>query len=234
MKRISILLIIAVFIGNNIYSQGLSESIKKKFTVGVDVFTDIWVGAPDDIDLRTIHQGATAFGMFNFQLGGKESLASFSIGLGIRNHNMYSNSRIDDIKADTIHFTPIPDNVVYKRSKINLVYLDLPVELKLRFENGFKATVGFKAGWIIDSKEKYVGDRYEEYYGNQFDYERRVGVKEKTKEIRQLENFTYGPTLRLGYKFISIYGYYQISSAFKRNLGPDLAPISIGLTITPF
>lgn len=234
MKKILILLIITVFVSNLSYSQGLSESVKKKFTVGVDIFTDIWQGAPDDIDLRTIHQGATAFGMFNFQLGGEESMTSFSIGLGIRSHNMYSNSRIDDIKADTIHFTPIPDDVVYKRSKVNLVYLDLPVEFKLRFESGFKATIGFKAGWEIDSKEKYVGDRYEEYYGNQYTYERRIGVKDKTKELRQLENFTYGPTLRLGYKFISLYGYYQISSVFKRNLGPDMAPISIGLTITPF
>ena len=234
MKKISILLIISLFIGNSVYSQGLSESIKKKFTVGADVFTDIWVGAPDNIDLRTIQQGATVFGMFNFPLGGEESLTTFSIGLGVRSHNMYSNSRIDDIKADTINFTPIPDDVIYQRSKVNLVYLDLPVELKLRFKNGFKTTIGFKAGWAIDSKEKYVGDRYEEYYGNQYDYTNRVGVNETTKDIRQLEKFSYGPTLRIGYKFISVYGYYQISSVFKRNLGPDMAPISIGLTITPF
>ena len=231
MKKIPILLIIAVLFGQLSYSQGISESIKKKFTVGVDVFTDIWQGAPDDIDLRTIHQGATAFGMFNFQLG--EGLTSFSVGLGIRNHNMYSNSRIDNIKADTIHFTAVPNDVVYKKSKVNLVYLDLPVEFKIRFESGFKLTVGFKAGWSIDSKEKYKGDRYEEYHGSQFNGQ-RVGVMEKTKDIRHVETFSYGPTFRIGYKFVSLYGYYQISDVFKRNLGPAMHPISIGLTITPF
>lgn len=228
MKKIIILLIITVFVSNISYSQGLSESVKKKFTVGVDVFTDIWLGAPDDIDLRTIHQGATAFGMFNFLLGGEESMTSFSIGLGIRNHNMYSNSRIDDIKADTINFTVIPGDADYKRSKINLVYLDLPVEFKMRFENGFKVTAGFKVGWIIDSKEKYVGDRYTTTATT------TIGVIEKDKRIWHLESISYGPTLRFGYKFISLYGYYQISNAFKRNLGPALHPISIGLTITPF
>jgi hypothetical protein len=222
MKKLVLLLIVSVFIGQNSYSQGLSEAVKKKFTVGADFFTDIWQGAPSDIDLRTIHQGATAFGMFNFQLG--ESLTSFSVGLGIRNHNMYSNSRIDDVKADTIHFTAIPDGVIYRRSKINIVYLDLPVEFKVRFDNGFKVTVGFKAGWKIDSKEKYFGDRYDV----------RIGVKEKSKDIRQLEGFSYGPTLRIGYKFISLYSYYQISDVFKRNVGPELRPISVGLTITPF
>lgn len=234
MKKISLLLIIALFIGHSTYSQGLSESIKKKFTIGADVFTDIWIDTPDNIDLRTINQGATVFGMFNYQLGKKDGLTTFSVGVAIRNHNMYSNSRIDDIKADTINFTPIPDNVTYKRSKINLVYIDIPIEFKFKLENGFKAVVGFKVGWAINSKEKYVGDRYEEYYGNQYDYTNKIGVKEKTKKIRQLEEFAYGPTLRLGYKFITVYGYYQISSIFKRNLGPDTMPISVGLTITPF
>lgn len=208
--------------GQYTQAQGLSESIKKKFTVGADVYTDIWQGLPDGVESRTINQGATAFGMFNFQLG--ESITSFSIGLGIRNHNLYTNSKIDDFRGDTIVLTPIPDDVDYKRSKINLVYLDVPAEFKIRMENGFKVTVGFKVGWLIDSKEKYVGD----IYGT------TKGVKEKSKKIWHTESISYGPTFRVGYKFISLYGYYQISDAFKRNLGPEVAPISIGLTITPF
>lgn len=208
--------------GQYAQSQGLSESIKKKFTIGADVYTDIWQGLPDGVESRTINQGATAFGMFNFQLG--ESITSFSIGLGIRNHNLYTNSKIDDFRGDTIVLTPIPDDVDYKRSKINLVYLDVPAEFKIRMENGFKVTVGFKVGWLIDSKEKYVGD----IYGS------TLGVKEKSKKIWHTESISYGPTFRIGYKFISLYGYYQISDVFKRNLGPEVAPISIGLTITPF
>lgn len=208
--------------GQYAQSQGLSESIKKKFTIGADVYTDIWQGLPDGVESRTINQGATAFGMFNFQLG--ESITSFSIGLGIRNHNLYTNSKIDDFRGDTIVLTPIPDDVDYKRSKINLVYLDVPAEFKIRMENGFKVTVGFKVGWLIDSKEKYVGDIYNT----------TLGVKEKSKKIWHTESISYGPTFRVGYKFISLYGYYQISDVFKRNLGPEVAPISIGLTITPF
>ena len=220
MKKSVLILLVAIFIGQSSFSQGLSESVKKKFTIGADFYSDIWSGVPANVDTRTINQGASVFGMLNFPLG--EGMTSFSIGLGIRNHNMYSNSRIDDVKADTINFSPIPDSVIYRRSKMNLVYLDLPVEFKLRFKNGIKVTVGFKAGWLIDSKEKYYGD----------DYDARIGRKVKSKKIRNLENFSYGPTFRIGYKFISLYSYYQISDAFTRNLGPELRPFSVGLTLT--
>ena len=222
MKKSILILIVAIFIGQSSFSQGLSESVKKKFTIGADFFTDIWYGVPDGVDTRTINQGATVFGMLNFPLG--EGMTSFSIGLGIRNHNMYSDSRIMDVKADTITFTQIHDGVSYRRSKVNLVYLDLPVEFKIRFNSGFKVTVGFKAGWNIDSKTKYYGD----------DFDAPIGRKVKSKSIRHLESFSYGPTLRIGYKFVSLYSYYQISDAFTRNLGPELRPFSIGLTITPF
>jgi len=210
-------------------SQVISESAKRKFTVGVDVFTDIWmydINPPymdQFFELRTIQQGATAFMQYNMPIG-KQQLASFAVGLGIRNHNLYSNSVIENVKADTIKFVSIPSSVEYRKSKINLVYLDLPIEVKLRWKNGFKLVPGFKVGYKIDSKQKYKGDRYDE----------EVMVKETSKTIRQLEDWSYGFTLRIGYKVASIYGYYQLSDVFEKGKGPEIAPISVGITITPF
>ncbi len=224
MKKIQLIITVILFatIGYSLNAQVLSESAKRKVTVGVDVFTDIWMKSPDGVNLRTIHQGATGFAMYNFQLA--ESISYLSIGLGIRNHNIYSDSRIEDVDGDTIKMIPIPANVNYKRSKINLVYLDLPIEFKMRFNSGFKLGIGFKGGWLIDSKEKYVGDKTS------------VGpkVKEKYKDISHLETYTYGATLRLGYKSFNLYAYYQFSEFFKKGLGPELQPLSVGLTITPF
>ena len=228
MKKLPILIIfLAILMGSfNANSQVLSESAKRKVTVGVDVFTDIWLYTNNPVymspgfSLRTIQQGATAFVMYNLQLG--ESLSSFSIGLGIRNHNMYSNSLIKDIKADTIIFEEIEVN--YKKSKVNLVYLDLPVEFKYRTEGGFKLGVGFKVGYLIDSKEKYKGDRPHE----------AIMVKVKTKTIRQVEKWTFGPTLRIGFKWVSLFAYYQINGIFVTDRGPEMNPISVGFTITPF
>jgi hypothetical protein len=231
MKKVHIFLVSLILLSFSLdaVSQVISESAKRKFTVGVDVFTDIWLYDinPPYVDqffeLRTVQQGATAFMQYNMPIG-KQELASFAVGLGIRSHNMYSNSVIEDIKADTIQFVSIPSSVEYRKSKVNLTYLDLPIEIKLRWKNGFKLVPGFKVGYRIDSKQKYKGDRYD----------KEIMVKEKTKTIRQTEDWSYGFTLRIGYKVVSLYGYYQISNIFEKGKGPEMNPISVGLTITPF
>lgn len=226
-KFIAILAVLAVIIpATSVTAQVLSESAKRKFTVGVDVFTDIWIYTneapyyPPGFRIRTINQGANVFAMYNMQLG--ESLSSFSIGLAIRNHNLYSNSVINDIKADTIVFDIIEPT--YKRSKVNVTYLDLPVEFKFRTAKGFKLGVGLKVGYRIDSKQLYVGDRPED----------NKGVKIKTKKINQLEDWSYGATLRIGYKWVSVFTYYQFSKLFTKGFGPAVYPVSVGITITPF
>ena len=171
--------------------------------------------------IRTINQGFNAFMMYNFQV--KESNSSFSIGLGIDNHNMYSDTRIDNIKADTLVFTPIDKS--YNRSKINLTYLTVPLEFNVRTNKGFKFGAGFKVKYLASSKDKYVGEL------DGVDGGKRV-VKRKT--LNSTEDWAYGFTLRVGYKSVNLYGYYQISNIFERSKGPQLYPISVGLTFTPF
>lgn len=206
----------------NLSAQVLSESAKRKFTVGVDFYTDLWQTkfVNQGVKTRTINQGADVFFMYNFELG--ESLSSFSVGLGISSHNMYTNAIVEDVKADTIVFSLIEQN--YKRSKINPTYIYAPLEFKFRAKTGFKFTVGMKVGYLIDSKQLYVGDRPED----------SKGVKVKMKRIYQMEKFTFGISARVGYKWVSLYGYYQITELFRTGRGPAIYPISLGITITPF
>lgn len=223
MKKIQILItaVIVLAFSSNMFSQVLSESAKRKVTVGADVYTDIWMNVPSDISTRTINQGANVFMMYNLQLS--DSKAAFAFGLGFSNHNMYGDFVIKDVKADSIVLTPIPSSVSYSKSKMSLTSLDLPLELKLKLDNGVKFGIGFKIGWIISSKTKYKGDIDD--------------VEHKTKDIgiNQLENFAYGATVRVGYKIVNVFCNYQISKVFQTGKGPDkLYPISVGLTITPF
>jgi len=220
LKTILSILFLVLFVGNS-FSQVISESAKRKITVGADIFTDIWQDVPEDMDLRTINQGFNIFAMYNFQLA--ESNSYFSAGLGIDNHNMYSNTRIDNVTADTIVFTPIGE--VYQRSKINLTYATVPLEFRIKLNSGVKFGAGVKIRYLISAKDKYIGDIPNEPKG-------RTNVKRK--EIANTEDWAYGFTLRVGYKSFNLFGYYQISNVFERGRGPELYPISIGLTITPF
>jgi len=223
MKKIQILIatVLVLAFSGNMFSQVLSESAKRKVTVGADVYTDIWMNVPSGIDTRTINQGANVFLMYNLQLS--DSKAAFAFGLGFSNHNMYGDFRIPDVKGDSIIMAPIPSTESYKKSKMALTSLDLPLELKLKLDNGVKFGFGFKIGWVISSKTKYKGDI--------------DGVEHKTKDlgINQMEDFVYGATLRVGYKVVNLFCNYQISKVFQTGKGPDkLYPISVGLTITPF
>ncbi len=220
LKTIISILFLFLFMGSS-FSQVISESAKRKITVGADFFTDIWQGAPADMDIRTINQGFNIFAMYNFQLG--ESNSSFAAGLGVDNHNLYSNTRIDNVRGDTIVFVPIEE--VYQRSKINLTYFSVPLEFKIRLNSGVKFGAGVKVRYLISSKDKYIGDVPNEPKG-------RTNVKRKP--IAQTEDWAYGFTLRIGYKSFNLFGYYQISEVFKKGKGPALYPISVGLTITPY
>jgi hypothetical protein len=214
------LLIVALLLFSIAQAQVISNN-SKAFTVGFDLFTDIWLSPPSDMKARTINQGFNVFATYNFALSEK-SPHTFSIGLGLRTHNLFSDNIIRDIHADTISFTKIDQE--YKRSKMNLVYLEVPMELRFRFNNAWKLGIGFKASMEMDSKLKYLGRLVEN----------GPSVKMKEKDINQLEKYTFGPTLRFGYKWISVFGFYQISSVFEPDLGPKLAPVSVGITLSPF
>ncbi len=201
-------------------AQVLTDKNSKKFTVGFDLYTDFVTKIPFDYTPAAINPGFNVFGTYNFPVGKTQHV--FALGVGISSHNLYSNTKIADVNADTIDFKPITNN--YKRSKLNVTYIDIPGELRLKFKNNWKLGIGFKMGILIDSKEKYIGDI--SLTGPR--------IYEKTKRINSLEKYSFGPTLRVGYKWVSLYGYYQIGRTFESTRGPEFSPVSVGLTICPF
>jgi hypothetical protein len=56
----------------------------------------------------------------------------------------------------------------------------------------------------------------------------------KFREIENLESFSYGPTMHIGYKWFHVTGYYSISKLFIKNKGPQMYPISIGFVLMPY
>ncbi|HFB61574.1 MAG TPA: PorT family protein [Bacteroidetes bacterium] len=226
MKRIStgIFLILFLFTSFSMKAQSLSESAMKKVTIGLDVFTDIWFNAPTNVDIRTIQPSANTYLTYNFTVGKSKSL-TFGMGLGIGNHNMYSNNgTIENVKGDTIRYIPVDPDLSMKRSKLSVTYLELPLELRFKSQKGFKVSLGLKLGYLIDSKEKYVGNTVAN------------GPLQviKRKKLSQLNSFSYSPMLRIGYKSFNLFFSYALAPVFRVDHGPQLHPMSLGITLTPF
>ncbi|MFA8449127.1 MAG: outer membrane beta-barrel protein [Bacteroidales bacterium] len=235
MKRI-LSLFIGLLILSSSYAQqdNVLKDTKKKFSIGVDVFTDLWQisGDPGVVTptARAINQGANVFGMYTKPLG--KSNFSFAIGLGLGMHNLYSDSRIQDVNADVIKFEKIPEGVSYSRSKISLTYLDAPFEIRFLTKGDFRISAGFKVGLKINSHDKYKGDSYS--YDKDNKLVTGASVVEKRRDINNIEPWRYGATFRIGYKWATLFGYYQLSDTFRGNKGPKIAPISVGISFVSF
>lgn len=223
MKRIlaltlSLLLIVPVFS----QEEEPPKSTKKKFNFGIDLFSDIWQDTPENLELKTVNKGASIFGMYNYQFG--KSNFSFAFGVGIGSHNLYNNSFVNELN-DSTFFTKIPDSIDYKKNKVSLTYLDVPFEFRLKTKGKFRMALGFKAGMLINKHTKYKGD------------DPMGGSGEtilKSTRVKSLESFRYGPTFRIGYKWFNVMAYYQLSNLFKPDKGPEMAPISVGISLMPF
>lgn len=208
---------------------GSSQDFKKNFGAEMDIFTDIWLNLPADVDPRTLNQGVNVALMYDQPF--EKSIVSFALGLGIGTNNLHSNSLLTVNSKGVSGFTPIPERTAtklpldYRQNKLSFTYLDLPMSLRFKFKEGFRFSAGFKVGLRIDAHTKYHGDELETK-------SREVFIKEK--ELQNLQDWRYGVTASIGYKFVQFTGYYGISQIFDTNLGPDISPLSIGISLRPF
>jgi hypothetical protein len=199
----------------------IGDKAIKRISVGAEIYQDFWLNWPAKMNVRAINQGAGGFVMYNVPFG--ESPVSFSLGIGIGCHNLYSNTTINNIHTDTIFFTPIPDSIDYKKSKLGLTYLDFPLELRLVTKDKIRFSVGVKLGYLLDAKTKYKGDDADGFQSTV-----------KYRKVEHVDKFRFGPTIRFGYDWFQIMGYFSVTQVFEKGLGPELSPLSVGITFMPF
>lgn len=227
MKRILVAAIIVLLCLEG-FSQEVNESTRKKFSTVFDVYTDIWMNVPDSIDNRLINQGINFAGLYDYRIG--KSNFSFAFGAGVSCQNFYSDGMVEVDSLGVTQLRPFsslyPDES-YKRTKITATYLDIPLEFRLRTKKEIRASLGFKFGFLLESHTKFKGDDIlDTGYSDQVIY--------KVKDVANIENFRYGVTARFGWKFINLTGFYSLTNLFEKDKGPEMYPISIGISLMPF
>lgn len=222
MKKIVILAAL-VFLSQTVLTQVIGDQTKRKFTIGLDIFSDIWQDLPETMDEQTINPGVNIYGSYNYMIG--KSNFSFSPGIGFGIHNLYSDTW-PDLVNDSIAFIKFNDTMDYKKSKLTATYFDIPVELRFKSKKDLRFAVGFKFGFLMKMQAKYKG---EDFMNND---DHTVIIKQG--RIKYAESNRYGFVARLGYKWFNLNGYYSLSSLFREDKGPEMYPISVGITIIPF
>ncbi len=242
MKRNVFLIITLLAFAASSYAQKPSaESIRKRLSLGFGVYNDFWMKVPDSTNARTINQGVDVFIHYSFPMDKKGHL-EFFIGGGIGAHNLYNQALLGvgkfniyntlpaNVGADESYFYNVPStfagkSISVKKSKMSITYVDVPFGFQYKASNKIHGTLGFKVGWKLDAHTKYKGSDLD---GSGFQ------VKEKSLTLRNIENFHYGPFATLGYKWVGVSVFYQLSSVFQKDLGPQIYPVSVGLVFQPF
>jgi len=242
MKRTFSLTIILLALAASTYAQKASvESIRKKLTLGFGVFTDIWMKVPDSINPRAINQGVDVFIRYTSPLD-KQGHMSFFFGGGIGAHNFYNQALLGTGKyniyeklpagvgTNESYFYNAPpkfngQNISVKKSKLSITYLDVPFGFHYKASSKAFATLGFKVGWGVNNHTKYKGSDLD---GSGYT------VTEKSVKLRNIENFHYGPFAEIGYKWFGASVFYQLSSVFQKDLGPQIRPLSLGIVFRPY
>ncbi len=160
---------------------------------------------------------------------------SFAIGLAAGRQNYHTNAVIRSREADLpngqtvgdpdapVHFENIEDNDAFEANRFSTSFVEVPVELRLRTnpnDKGFswKFYPGFKVGYLFDVQDRQVFD----------------GDKYKWFIFPDVATLRYGPTFRIAYGKVGLYGQYAVNSFFNEGQGPEMNQLSVGITIMPF
>ena len=194
----------------------------------IDITNGFWLSKPDDIKTNLISGGV------NFNLAYEIQLVKniFTIAPGIsfsnvtvKNNATYQYEFLNDDPEGYTALIPISDSVEYLKNKLSTSFIDIPLELRFRVnpdERGrnFWIAPGFRIGWLVSDFWKYK-------YSDGVDK-----MKTKTYNIKNLETFHYGISLRTGFYKFGVYAFYSLSDLFES--GTEVTPFTVGITVTPF
>lgn len=198
-----------------------------------------WLSTPEALNVQAKSRGFNFYFYYDVPIGGDNVAIAPGIGFGSSNifHESFLTVNSDTNSVDFGHteITAFPDGLDYKKNKINLNYVEIPVELRFRTNPNskgkrFKIAAGFKAGLLVASHTKYVGD--DTRLGalpNNADY-----VKYKEHRIMNLQSYRYGVTGRLGYGAVNLHAFYGLSDVFKDGEGPAGTALEVGISFNPF
>lgn len=241
MNRKLVLIITLLALTSSSFAQKPSaESIRKRLSLGFGVFNDFWMKVPDSINPRAINQGVDVFVQYMFPMDKKGHLSFFIGGgigahnfyhqalLGVGEYNYYGKPLIEDENVSYFYNAPKKagsNTIDVKKSKLSITYIDVPFGFQYKSSSKIHGTIAFKVGWSLNEHTKYKGS---DLAGS------GTQVKEKSLMLRNLDNFHYGPYAVIGYKWFGASVFYQLSSVFEKDLGPQIYPISVGLVFKPF
>ncbi len=180
-----------------------------------DLTSTLWKNAPVGI----IQQPLKSIG-FNISLFADRPLGyspfAFAFGISYSVENLQNNGVfVSSNITNTTNIAPL--QVPYLSNRLTTEWFDIPIELRLRTKGRgpFRIYLGAKAGVNITNYHQFIDGE----------------TKTRDYHIKNLNWYRYGVYARIGYAMFNVYGYYSLSDMFELNKGPQMAPVSVGLSL---
>jgi hypothetical protein len=145
---------------------------------------------------------------------------------------MYFDKMTVGIKDNTssVRFNDVSDTSHFKKYKLSTNYLEVPVELRYRFNSNddkksVKIALGAKVGTLLNA---HIKGTTLQNSANQTlnDYT----LKESSKKFFSKQRLSVMG--RVGVGSFSLFASYSVTPVFKEGLGPTARPLTIGLTLS--
>lgn len=184
-----------------------------------DFFWNSWIGDQNGVKTKFYAIGHSINLMFDIPFS-KKSRFGIAMGLGYSHFNVRSDGELSFVPDnDGGYYTELmpydPPKRWINRTVFN--FLEVPFELRFRArkERGkFKFYPGFKAGYMFEYFHKW----------------RIEGAEYKLFNFPDVNRFHYGPTLRMGFDNVMLFGYYDMTYLFSRPESSKLQLFGLGVS----
>jgi len=190
-----------------------------------------WTNKPDSIKTKGLPRTLNIYMLINFPFKTNPHW-SVALGPGIASDNMYFDKMTVGIKDATsgVRFHDVSDTSHFKRYKLSTNFLEVPVELRYRFNpdddrKSVKIAIGAKVGTLLNAhiKGKILQNKSDQTLN---DYT----LKESSKQFFSKQRLSVMG--RAGIGSFSLFASYSVTPVFKEGLGPGVKPLTIGLTLS--
>ncbi|MFN0032617.1 MAG: outer membrane beta-barrel protein [Flavobacteriales bacterium] len=148
-------------------------------------------------------------------------------GFTYNSYGLKNNVNVMTEDSSATYAFTVPDSVIdYSKNKLRASYINVPLMLEINTSDDndkcFHIAAGVIGGWKMGSlvRQKWEDGDDKNSYRRKADY--------------NLNPFTLDATARIGYKDFTLFATYGLTPLFKKDKGPEVYPVTVGLQIVPF
>jgi hypothetical protein len=193
---------------------------------------DNWVGKTDSMNTSGFSRGFAMYFMYDFPFK-TDPHFSVAAGIGIDASNIFFHDTDVGVAIPgnvTLAFTSTANSNHFKKYKLVLTNLDIPIELRYAFNpantnRSWKIALGIKAGVLLST------------YTKGKDLENASGVIinpyiEKQSSTTYFNSGRLVATARVSWGFIGVFGTLQMTPLIRNGSGPTVNPYSLGIVLS--